>query len=69
MSLSLDRTIGMDMAMTYRTLAHRTPPCLWVDHYWVQFIHVSIPGTTLLILCRNCGRTPLEALGSLPVVP
>ena len=52
------------------------PPCVWADHVWLRFGEVDessplasavIGPLVIAVICHNCGRTPLEALGALPV--
>lgn len=40
----------------------------FTDHHWVRINTPGVPDVTLCIVCEECGRDPLEALGALPVV-
>jgi hypothetical protein len=59
---------GTDEIPRYRAAIWTRATCPWEDHEWIRFIHISHPGYTFLVLCRHCGRTPIEGLGAL-VVP
>jgi len=60
---------GVDEVPRYRAAIWGRAACdRWEDHEWIRFIHVSHPGYTFFVLCRHCGRTPLEALDALPFV-
>ena len=68
MPIPYQRTMGTDMIPTVRLAAWGKEPCDWPEHWWIKFIHNSLGDTVVMILCRNCGRTPTEALAALSVV-
>ena len=64
--MSDTRIRGMDEVPRYRARLISTMACEWERHFWCRFINVALGnGETLLMLCENCGMTPLEAMDTL----
>lgn len=48
-----------------RSRAFQRAACAPEGHWWRE---VQSLGVTLLVICNECGRTPLEMLAELPVI-
>ena len=58
--------LGLGDAPRARARAYKRPPCPWEEHRFRRFMAGDV---VVLILCEECGREPIEALGQLVTGP
>lgn len=57
--------INLVEAYTLRQIIRERAPCsTMAEHHWVT---VTLGGVLIFVICRECGRYPLEAMDLIPI--